>query len=49
VALSGLLAVTARPVQLAEGVNGEAIDGDGTSTVLLNDLVLSSGSTSADD
>jgi hypothetical protein len=49
VALSGLLAVTARPVELAEGVDGEAVDGDGTSTVLLDDLVLSSGSTSAND
>ena len=48
-ALSGLLAVTARPVQLAEVVDGEAVNSDGTSAVLLDDLVFGSGSTTAND
>lgn len=48
-ALSGLLAVTARPVQLAEVVDSEAINSDGTSAVVLDDLVFSSGSTTTSD
>ena len=48
-ALSGLLAVTARPVQLAEVVDGEAVNSDGTSAVLLDDLIFGSGSTTAND
>lgn len=48
-ALSGLLAVAARPVQLAEVVDGEAVNSDGTSAVLLDDLIFGSGSTTAND
>ena len=48
-ALSRLLAVAARPVQLAEVVDGEAVNSDGTSAVLLDDLVFGSGSTTAND
>jgi hypothetical protein len=48
-ALSGLLAVAAGPVQLAEVVDGEAVNSDGTSAVLLDDLVFGSGSTTAND
>jgi hypothetical protein len=44
-----LLAVTARPVELAKVINSESVDGDGASSILLDDLVLSSGSTSAND
>ena len=47
-ALGGLLAVTAGTVELAEGVNGEAVDGDSSSAVLLDDLVFSAGSSSTD-
>jgi hypothetical protein len=48
-ALSGLLAVTARPVQLAEVVDGEAVNSDSTSAVVLNDFVFSSCSTTTSD
>jgi len=49
VALSALLAVAARPVELAEVVDGEPVNSDGSSTVLLDDLVLGGGSTSTSD
>jgi hypothetical protein len=48
-ALGGFLAVTARPVQLAESVNSEAVDGDCSSTVVLDSFVLSSGCASTSD
>ena len=44
------LAVTARPVELAEVLDGEAVDGHGGGTVVLDDLVLgAAGSTALDD
>lgn len=49
VAGAHLLAVTARSVELTEVDNGEAIDGDRSETVVLDDLVLSTGSTTALD
>ena len=48
-ALSRLLAVAARPVQLAEVVDGEAVNSDGTSAVLLDDLVFGAGGASTGD
>lgn len=49
VAGAHLLAVTARSVELTEVDNGEAINGDRSETVVLDDLVLSAGSTTALD
>ena len=44
------LAVTAGPVELAEVLDGEAVDGHGGGTVVLDDLVLgAAGSTALDD
>lgn len=40
-ALVAGLAVTAGAVELAEIHNGEAVDGDGTLSVVLDDLVVS--------
>lgn len=44
-----LLAVTASAVKLAEVDGSEAVDGDGTETVVLDDLVLGAGSTATAD
>lgn len=44
-----LLAVAARAVELAEVLDGEAVDRDGTNTVVLDDLVLGAGGTSTGD
>ena len=44
-----LLAVAARAVELAEVLDGEAVDRDGTNTVVLDDLVLGVASTTTDD
>lgn len=49
VTLSALLAVTARAIELAEVDNSEAVDRDGTRTVVLDDLILSTGGTTAGD
>jgi hypothetical protein len=49
VASAHLLAVTARSVKLTEVNNGEAVDGDGTETVVLDDLVFSTSGTTALD
>ena len=44
------LAVAARPVELAEVLDGEAVDGHGGGTVVLDDLVLgAAGSTALDN
>jgi hypothetical protein len=44
VALSALFAVSARAVELAEVDDGEAVDGDGSGAVVLDDLVFSASS-----
>lgn len=49
VAGAHLLAVTARSVELTEVDNSEAIDGDRSETVVLDDLVFSTSSTTALD
>ena len=49
VALGALLAVSAGAVELAEVGNLEAVDGDGSGTVVLDDLVLGAGGTSTGD
>ena len=49
VALGGFLAVSARAVELAEIDDGEAVDSDGSGTVVLDDLVLCAGGTTASD
>ena len=49
VALGALLAVSAGAVELAKVRNLEAVDGDGTGTVVLDDLVSGAGGTSTDD
>lgn len=49
VAFGALLAVTARAVELAKGVDCEAIDGHGSGTIVLDDLVFGSGRAAADD
>lgn len=48
-ALALLVAVAARAVQLAEVGDLEAVDGNGTNTVVLDDLVLGALSTTAAD
>ena len=48
-ALGALLAVSAGAVELAEVGNLEAVDGDGSGTVVLDDLVLGAGGTSTGD
>lgn len=48
-ALAHLLAVAARAVELAEGVDSEAVNGDRANTVVLDDLVISTLGTTADD
>ena len=48
-ALGALLAVAAGAVQLAEVVDGEAVDGDGAFAVVLDDFVFGAGGASADD
>jgi len=49
VTLGALLAVTAGAVELAEVGNLEAINGDGSSAVVLDDLVVGAGGTAAGD
>lgn len=49
VALGALLAVSARAVELTEVGDLEAIDGDGSGSVVLDDLVLSASGTSTRD
>jgi hypothetical protein len=49
VALGALLAVPAGAVELAEVGDLEAVDGDGSGAVVLDHLVLGSGSTAAGD
>ncbi|KAJ8116580.1 hypothetical protein OPT61_g2028 [Boeremia exigua] len=49
VALGALLAVSAGAVELAEVGDLEAVDGDGTGTVVLDDLVLSASGTTTGD
>lgn len=49
VASAHLLAVTARSVELSEVNDGESINGDRSETIVLDDLVLSTGSTTALD
>ena len=44
-----LLAVAARAVELAEVLDGEAVDRDGTNTVVLDDLVGCMVGAAADD
>jgi hypothetical protein len=46
-AFSTLLAVSTCAVELAKVVDGEAVDSDGSSSVVLDDLVLGSGSAAA--
>jgi hypothetical protein len=47
VALCALLAVSARAVELAEVDDGEAVDGDSSGAVVLDDLVFSASGTTA--
>jgi hypothetical protein len=49
VALGTLLAVSAGAVELAEVGDLKAVDGDGSSAVVLDDLVLSSSGTAPGD
>tara|TARA_R110002003_G_scaffold23_3_gene1110 strand:+ start:8084 stop:8269 length:186 start_codon:yes stop_codon:yes gene_type:complete len=49
VALSGLLAVAAGAVELAESIDGEAVDGDSTCRIMLDDLILGTSGTSTRD
>lgn len=49
VTLGALLAVTARAVQLAKVGDLEAVDGDGASAVVLDDLVFGTSGASASD
>ena len=42
-------AVSARAVELAEVVDGEAVDGDGSLAVVLDDLVFGTSGTSTND
>jgi hypothetical protein len=49
VALGALLAVAARAVQLAKVGDLEAVDGDGASAVMLDDLVFGAGGASTGD
>jgi hypothetical protein len=44
-----LLAISARAVQLAEVLNGEVFDDDGTAAVVLDDLVIGTLSTTTND
>lgn len=49
VALGALLAVSARAVELAEVGDLEAVDSDGSGSVVLDDLVLGTSGTAAGD
>jgi hypothetical protein len=47
VALSGLFAVAAGAVELAESIDGEAVDGDSTCPILLDNLIFGTSGTSS--